>query len=141
MRKILGEDLPIAERADFLRDNADSVEEINYMKQFGPDELLAMKERHAEISIEIKDLESEKKDFVSNIKSKQKPLKNELSGVQDNIKFKAIAVKEACFKFVDHDSGQVGYYNAIGDMVQQRPIFPQERQKSIFQMPKEGTND
>ena len=40
---------------------------------------------------------------------------------------------EECYKFIDHESGEVGYYNNEGMLVYQRGILPNERQKTIFE--------
>ena len=44
-----------------LSDNADSMEEVGYMKDFTPDEMEVMKDRLSKIVIDINDIEEEKK--------------------------------------------------------------------------------
>lgn len=137
----LAEHLPLNQRAGFLRDNADAVETLNYLKKFTPEEIQEMKNNLSNVSIEINDIENERKDAVDVFKSKLKPLVIDRKETLTNIRNKAISVKEDCFKFIDHDTNTVSYYNNIGDLVDQRPIMPSERQKSIFSIEKNGTND
>ena len=44
-----------------LSDNADTVEEVGYMKAFTPDEMEEMKDRLSKIVIDINDIDEEKK--------------------------------------------------------------------------------
>ena len=62
------------------------------------------------------------------------------------LKNKSEFVNEQCYKFIDHDNGEVGFYNGDGMLVYQRGILPGERQKTIFEnmdfrKRKTGTND
>lgn len=141
MKKNLCENLPLNERADFLQNNADDVEMITYMKQFTHEEIGLMKDSLSEISIEMNDIEIEKKDVAATYSEKLKPLVRQKKNLLTNIKQKAILTDEECYKFVDQEEGMVGFYNAIGDLVSSRPIMPSERQKTIFSINKNGTND
>ena len=57
-----------------LQDNADAVEEIGYTHRFTPDELAQKKESLAETSIQINDIEIEKKEAMEAFKAELKPL-------------------------------------------------------------------
>ena len=60
MSKYLGlEYADLQERKMFLKDNCDTVEDMGYMKQFSPDKVAELKDRLAEVSIEINDKEEE----------------------------------------------------------------------------------
>lgn len=128
------------ERLTMLQDNCDAVERQSYMKQFSHEEILLMKDRLSEVSIDLNDIDIEKKSAMEVFKLKEKPLKNERSELLGNIKRKAIDVTEDCFKFVDHENQEVGYYNSLGDLVFSRPLMPSEKQKTIFSL-KSGTSD
>lgn len=141
MEKQLGSEYHPSERIKFLKDNCDAVEDVSYMKQFTHEEIAAMKENLAESSIKLNDLKHLKAETVKTFGEKIKPVEREIKGVLTHLKQKAINVDEECFKFVDHTEENVGYYNALGDLVLSRPIMPQERQKTIFNFSKSGTND
>jgi hypothetical protein len=68
-------------------------------------------------------------------------LKEETKDLLTSIKNKAEFISERCFVFVD--GNEVGYYNADGILVYQRPLLPGEKQKTVFSVmrEKEGTND
>lgn len=142
MEKHLGQEYPVEKRKQFLADNCDHVEELGYMKHFSHDDMVRRKEDLTTIAININDLEEEKKEFMDAFKEKMKPLSKLKKEVLTDLKNKAEHVTEPCYKYIDHEEGQVGYYNQEGELVLQRPIHPDEKQSTIFQMmPKNGTHD
>lgn len=50
-------------------------------------------------------------------------------------------VNELCFKFIDPQTKEVGYYNADGDLIESRPAFADELQGTIFQLNRTGTDN
>ena len=140
MSKNIAEHLPLRDREGFLRDNCDAPERMSYMKQFTEEEIVAMKNRLSTVSIEMDDIEDEKKAIAVQLKSKFDPLKTEKKSLLKNIKQKAMLVSEECYKFIDHETGRVQFYNAIGDLVDERPIAPEERQRGLFAL-RNGTED
>ena len=141
MDQFLAQDINPADRADFLRDNCDSVEEIWYTHKFSQEELQEKKENLANICIDIADVAEAKKAAMDAFKVKQKPLDEKKSTLLTDIKRKAVDVKDECFKFLDHDKRMVGYYNGDGELVDSRPMRAQEMQKTIFSISKTGTDD
>jgi hypothetical protein len=143
MQKELGKEYKNArEREAFLKDNCDKVEEKGYMKPFTPEQLQGHKEKLANVSIEISEIEAEKKEAAEVFKGQLKPLVESRGQMVSNIKAKAEYVKEICFKFVDQDAKEVGYYNADGDLIESRPATADELQPTIFSLArKTGTDD
>jgi hypothetical protein len=72
-------------------------------------------------------------------KSRMKPLNSAKKDLLTAIKNKAEFITERCFIIVEKK--EVGYYNAEGDLVYQRPLLPGEKQKTIFSVQREGTNN
>jgi len=140
MEKVLCGGVPEAVRAQMLRDSCDKVEEVGYMKPYTPEEITQMKDELAEASIEINEIEEEKRVIMEGFKLKLKPLETQKKDLLLNIKNKAEFVKEDCFKFIDQEEGMVGFYNSLGDLIESRPIRHEERQLSIG-FNKTGTND
>lgn len=94
-----------------------------------------------EISITLSEIDDEKKEILQNIKQRQDPLKSEKKILLSNIKHKAEEVKEECYKFIDQENNEVGFYNSEGDLIEQRPAYPDERQGIIFQINRTGTDN
>lgn len=142
MQRELGKEIANAEqRRAFLQDNADSIEEKGYMKRFTPEELFRMKETLSETAIEINDIEEEKKEIMSELKDRLKPLKEEKKRLLTGLKNKAEHTTERCFKFIDMETREVGYYNEDGDLIESRPAYADELQGNIFQMARTGTDN
>lgn len=143
MEKFLGQDISEKDRWQFLQDNADAVESIGYTHRFTPEELAQKKEYLAETSIQISDIETEKKEVMDGYKEQLKPLNEVKQKLLENIKKGSEYVKnEECVKILYHEEKMAGFYNRLGELVYSRPIMPQEMQKSIFSINrKTGTND
>lgn len=139
MEKLLLQDMDPTERIKTLEDSADKVEELNYTKPFTKEQLLIFKDELSTTMIELNVIEEEFKEVKDSFKAKMKPLREEAKALLTDIKNKAEFVKEKCFVMYDRDSA--GYYNAEGVLVYQRPLLPGEKQKTIFSVLKEGTNN
>ncbi len=140
MHKELGKDIePGKKRIAFLMDNCDKVEEKIYMKRFSSDQLLQMKNSLSETAIRINDIETEKKELMAEFKERMKPLVEEKIRLLSGLKNKAELATEKCYKFIDNDSREVGFYNQDGDLIDHRPAYADELQGTIFQMKRTGT--
>jgi len=140
MDKVLGQGYKGVELEQFLRDNCEKREELGYMKRFTPEEIAEMKDQLATVSIEINDIEEEKKEAMSAFKDQLKPLTEHKTNLLGHIKKKAEFVTEDCFKFSDHTESMVGFYNSEGILVEARPMRPDEFQATIKWL-QTGTNN
>lgn len=143
MERELGQEYKnAAQREAFLKDNCDACEQKGYMKPYTPEELQGHKEKLANVSIEIAEIEAEKKQVEADFKGRLKPLKESRAIMVSNIKSKAEYVNEVCYRFTDQDTKETGYYNKDGILVECRPATADELQPNIFSMVrKTGTND
>ena len=133
MEKTIGKEYKNArDREAFLKDNCDKVEEKGYMKPYTPEELQGHKENLANVSSEIAEIEAEKKAQDAYYKGQLKPLNEQRSQMVSNIKSKSEYVKEICYKFVDQEAKETGFYNADGDLIESRPATADELQPTIF---------
>ena len=135
MQRELGKDiLDEKKRIAFLTDNCDSIEEKGYMKRFTPEQLLQMKEELSETAIAINDIEEEKKAKMELFKMRLKPLVEDRSSLLKGLKMKSEHVIERCFKFIDPETREVGFYNENGDLIESRPAYGDELQGNIFKV-------
>ena len=142
MQKVLGQEIKdLEERKQFLLDNADKVEAIDYHKSFEADELSQKKTDFANKSIRIAALEDEIKEFKDKIGLELKPLREETKELLDDIKAKGRMVNEKCYLFLDEEERMVGYYNAEGILVQSRPATREELQKTIYAEMRQAVNE
>ena len=143
MERELGQEYKnLAQREAFLKDNCDACEKKGYMKPYTPEELQGHKEKLANVSIEIAEIEAEKKQVEADFKGRLKPLKESRAIMVSNIKSKAEYVNEVCYRFTDQETKETGYYNKEGILVECRPATADELQPNIFSVVrKTGTND
>ena len=143
MKRELGKDIQQGEaRKQFLADNADAVEKKEYMRHFTPEELLKKKEGLSETCISINDIEEELTEIKKQYAEKLKPLLETKKRILGELKKKAELVNEDCYKFLDSEAREVGYYNRNGDLIESRPAYSDELQATIFQISrKTGTDD
>ena len=136
INKVLGQDIQDLEaRKQFLLDNADSVVEMDYHKQFESCELAQKKTELSETCIRINDLEEDIKDYREKVNQELKPLKETRKQLLDDIKSKGRIVKEKCYCFIEHDEKMACFYNAEGVLVSSRPATRDElKQPTMFTM-------
>jgi predicted nucleic acid-binding Zn-ribbon protein len=141
MERSLGKEYKnIEQREAFLKDNCDKVEEKGYMKPYTPEELQGHKENLANLSIKIDEVEEEKKEVSRQFKQTLDPLTDQRKQMVANIRQKAEYVKEICYKFIDRETKETGYYNSEGDLIEMRPATADELQPVLFPL-RTGTNE
>lgn len=142
MEKTIGKEYANAvQREAFLKDNCDAVENKGYMKKFTPEQMQGHKEELANISIKMSEIDAQKKESDAYFKGEMKPLKEKRTNIIANIKQKAKYVKEVCYKFVDQDAKETGFYNADGDLVELRPATADELQPTLFSITRKTGTD
>lgn len=142
MQRELGKDiLDVEKRMAFLADNCDSQEVKTYMRRFSSDELLVMKDGLSNVAIQIDEIEAEKKASMEIFKEQLKPLSDEKKRILDGLKSKSEQVKATCYKFIDAESREVGFYTKDGDLIESRPAFIDELQTTIYQIQRNGTDN
>ena len=142
IEKEYGKHFPMEERADYLRNTCDGTEEVSYSRVFTPEELAKQRELLTDASIKLADIDEEKKAAMDAFKEQAKPYVEQKRKAIENLRTKAETVTEVCYKYFDEDTKMVGFYNKEGNLVNSRPAFPNEMQKTMFQvMRKDGTNN
>ncbi len=133
MEKHLGKEIAnAAQREAYLKDNCDACEQKGYMKPYTASELQGHKENLANVSIQISEIEAEKKAAIAGFNGQLKPLLEQRAQMVGNIKAKAEYVSEICYKFTDQLTRETGYYNAEGDLIECRPATADELNPTIF---------
>lgn len=135
MEKFIGQEYTDPqEREQFLKDNADAIEKMGYSKPIPSDQVENLKETLADASIKKLELEEQKKAQTQMLNEEIKGYKNTIKEVADKLKSKSEYMNEDCFKMVDQQTRQVGYYNKEGMLVYQRAARQSELQPRLFAM-------
>lgn len=126
----------LKDRLETLESSADKIEMFSYTRPFSQEEIREFKDQYSTQMIELSQEEEEFKAVKEAFKAKVKPMKETSRALLTNIKLKAEFLKERCFVMIE--GNEVGYYNANGELVYQRPILPGE-QKTVFSIQRNGT--
>jgi hypothetical protein len=142
IKKALGKEYSLEEREEFLSNTCDGTEDVSYSRVFTPEELAKQRELLTDATIKLADIDEVKKEAMAEFKEQAKPYTEQLQKAIDALRTKAETVTEVCYKYFDEDTKMVGFYNKEGNLVNSRPAFPNEMQKTMFQvMRKDGTNN
>lgn len=114
-----------------LQENADSVEETTYFKPLSEDELNDKKTTLTENSIQLADLDEEKKELVKKFKDKIDPIKEENKLLMAEIRSRQTRVKGNLYNMADHANGIMETYDEDGNFIGSRRLKPEERQARV----------
>lgn len=135
MEKFIGQDYQnLKEREQFIKDNAEGVENMGYSKPLNSAVIDKLKEELADATIQKNDVEQEKKMANSDYNARIKFLKECIGETADKLKSKSEYVNEPCYKLVDEQERVVGYYNKEGMLVYERPARLDELQPKLFKV-------
>ena len=122
------------ERLELLNANCLKKEEQSIKVFYSEDDLIEMKSRLSENSIERNELENELKELSSSlrlsIKTKTKKIKDLLLGLKNKYEYQM----QTIFEFDDQENKVMLTYNASGELINSRPLRPNERQTSIINL-------
>lgn len=141
IEKELGKDYSLEEREEFLSNTCDGTEEVSYSRVFTPEELAKQRELLTDASIKLADIDEKKKTAMDQFKEQAKPFAEQRTKAINALRTKSETVTEKCYKFFDEETKMVGFYNKEGHLINSRPAFQNEMQKTVFADMREGTNN
>lgn len=136
MSKTLFEGYSKEEIANILQANADRIEESTYFKELSNEELDIKRETLTARVITLSEMDDQKKEFMSALKDRAKPLIEEKAVLLKEIKHRRTEVKGIVYHSANHESGFMETYSADGEFISSRRLLPDERQKTIFSIQK-----
>lgn len=124
--------LPAKERIDLLKADAiEILEKIRYTKPLTAEEIAFQKSELTENSIKQSEILEEKKNVNAVFKDRLKPIQESISQSLKAVKYKAIDVEGDIYKLADFDQQMIHTVDADGNLINSRPMLPQERQFRI----------
>lgn len=133
MEKFIGQDIEnLQERAQFVKDNSERIEEIRYAKPLERTVIESLKEELAEAVISKAEAEFEKAEANAEYNASIKGFKTKIAKIADKLKTKSEPVVEECYKFIDEAEKKAGYYNRAGMLVYERQATDDELQAMLF---------
>lgn len=137
--KDLFQDVPEQERPQHLEDNCYKCEVMDIKRPFTKEELDGFKEKLSEDLIQLNELETKLDDIKDEYRAQMQPYKEAVKAVLKNLKNRYEEVEEKVYMFDDQATGEMLYYDAKGQYLQSRKLFPAERQGVIKNL-NTGTN-
>lgn len=119
-------DVTPSERLNILQQNADQVEETTYQKPLTEEVLAEKKDMLTKNSIDLYDLEEEKKEAVKVFKDQIDPLKKENKILLHEIRTGQQTVKGTIFHMVSTDDTMMETYDREGYIISSRRLKPGE---------------
>lgn len=128
--KIL-QDVPLNKREQYLRDTAETVEQMTYPLALDEGELSKLKTEFSQDAIELDRHEQVMKAAREEFKGVAKPLKLKMGQAMQRIRTRQEEVTEDVYLIADQETETMGYYNSAGHLVYSRPLMQKERQLRI----------
>lgn len=100
-------------------------------KVFTPEELLSFKDEFAELSVKLNEEQIALDEIKAEYKDKMKPMQEQASRVLRCIRTKGEEITLNVYKVDDQEAGMMRYLDSTGEIVDERRLFPHERQTSI----------
>jgi hypothetical protein len=116
---------------EYLELYADQVREDDYIRQLSPDEITEHRATYSNAGLEKEQLEEELAAKRKEIKKLIDTIKIQMKAHSTAIKKKAIEVKGKIYTFKDFDNGIVYEYTEFGQLITDRRMRPEERQRTI----------
>lgn len=131
MEQFLFQDTPEKDRGLKLESIAEGMEKRDYAVWLTPDELTERKSKLTTLVIQEAKLLDKKADFLSEMKEEMRPIVEDKKAVLTEIKSGTVQENGICYKIMDENLKQVGFYNNRGQLVDQRPMTMDDRQMTL----------
>lgn len=119
-------------RLMYLKNTADQIKpDFYYLRKFSPDEIKEAKEDLAESMLNLTALQEKFDEKKTQFKEEKKPLETEIKSLVKCLKLKGEFVIDTVFVMHDHEAKMAGIYNSRGEVIDVRPLRPEEYQKTI----------
>lgn len=131
MLEYILQDITPDERKQILEDCADTQETLTYEVHLSNAEVDVEAKKLAEYVNTTNALEEEKKSVTKDFNDRINHVKEMAKASSDVLMKGTKEVTEICYKLVDPDTGEVGFYNELGKLVKLRKMTDMERQGTI----------
>lgn len=132
-------------RLQMLKDNCNKMlEEYGYEKPLSKDQLKTLKDKLSSASVNLHDVQEEKKEVDKGYNDQIKDLKGTIADSVKQLKTRTTYTCELCFEFLFRDERKIGVYNKDGVLIEERPASLKELREpdDMFrQQMKTGTNN
>ena len=128
---ILQDKMP-QDRVAILEKMAAKAEKITYRRNLTEAEIEAESKNLADAVTRRAQIEDEKKEVTKEYNKRIEEQKTKAETISDTLLSGTREETRLCYKFVNIDTKEVGYYNELGELVKVRPAMDQDMQLDMF---------
>ena len=132
-KDILFPELEGDKRVQAIKDNAYKLEEKLVTREFNREQLQEFKEELADESVQLSVYNAELEKIKKEYQAKMKPHQEKIAAVVKNLKLKYSESIEEVALMADHYEGVMREYDLQGNFLNERKLYPHERQMNIVQ--------
>ena len=133
--------IPPNERRKWLAANADYTRaDVTVFKDLNPAQIDDIESDIASMSVELSEIEAEKKQVLSSFKERIDPVKEELKELIQKFRTKQEEITTDVFYIADYDHGRMIGYAPDGVEVENRRLRDDERQSTIHSIGRATNN-
>lgn len=132
MEKFILQDKTPQERIAIMEKMAAKAEMITYHRNLTEAEIDEESKKLAEAVTKRAQIEDEKKDVMKRYNQRIDEQKTKAETISDTLLSGTREETALCYKFVNIDTKEVGYYNQHGELVKVRPAMDQDMQLDMF---------
>lgn len=130
----------LTQRQRMISDNCTRIEQRPVKRHFTDEEREQMKTKIAELAVKRQEIEDEIARITKPLKENLKEVKEELSENATNRRLGFVEVTEDVYLFDFQGEQMMGIYNKHGELVERRPLYPEERQTNVRTIAREVAN-
>lgn len=124
-----------------LSDNCMRIEQRPVKRHFSDDEREQMKAKIAELATKRQEIEEQIAALTKPLKEELKEVREELSETATNRRLGFVEVQQDVYLYDFQDEQMMGIYDESGELLERRPLYPEERQTNVVSMTRNtGTN-
>lgn len=132
MELLIFQNLSTTERVEMLKKHCSKAEKISYNRNLTEAEIEAESKKLADAVTSRARVEEEKSEVMKGYKSRIDDLKKKAEIISETLLSGQKEETSLCYKFVNLDTREVGYYNEHGELVKVRTVIDQDIQLDMF---------
>lgn len=127
-------------RKRMLSDNCKRIEQRPVKQHFSDEEREQMKAKIAELATKRQEIEEQIAAITKPLKEELKEVREDLSETATNRRIGFVEVQKDVYLYDFQDEQMMGIYDEKGELLERRPLYPEERQTNVISMSREVAN-
>lgn len=133
MEKFIFQNLSPEVRKEAIKKSSRGTEILDYDKQLTEAEVENEAQKLAKLNKDFFDVEEEKKASAKEFADQLTEIKNKMKDVSEIIDRRRRKMTGTCHKIINYDTGEVGFYDDLGELVKVHKAFMDELQRDLFE--------